>query len=180
MANHDPGYSHFRFDLHQPGLKANTPVIALGLKITVEFVTGLSPFQGNTVILTIVDQFFKSVHYVPLSKYILPLRLLVQHIFRTHSIPNDIVSDHGTQFFSQVWQAFCRSLGATGSLTSCYHALLNGQTDCANQDLEIALHCVTSHHACCLACWISIHSLDRIRIHFSGQRFFLYQVWPLI
>ena len=36
--------------------------------VAVDFVTGLPPSDGNTVILTIVDLFSKSVHFVPLPK----------------------------------------------------------------------------------------------------------------
>lgn len=61
MANHNTGYFHFHFDLNQPGLKANPTIIALGLKITVDFVTRLSPFHGNTVMLRTVDQFSSQV-----------------------------------------------------------------------------------------------------------------------
>lgn len=117
--------------------------------IAVDFVTGLPPSEGNTAILTIVDRFSKSVHFVPLPK--LPsafetANLLVQHVFKLHGIPQDIVSDRGPQFTSQVWKAFCQALGATVSLTSGYHPQSNGQTERANQDLEAALRCVSAKH----------------------------------
>ncbi|KAK7916542.1 hypothetical protein WMY93_012303 [Mugilogobius chulae] len=117
--------------------------------IAVDFVTGLPISEGNNTILTIVDRFSKAVHYVPLPK--LPsssdtAKLLVQHVFRLHGIPTDIVSDRGPQFSSQVWKAFCQSLGSTVSLTSGYHPQSNGQTERANQDLESALRCVTARN----------------------------------
>lgn len=65
---------------------------------TLDFVTGLPPSEENTTILTIVDRFFKMVHYIPLPKLPLALKtasLLVQHVFRLHGIPQDIVSDQG-------------------------------------------------------------------------------------
>lgn len=36
--------------------------------------------------------------------------------FRLHAIPSDVVSHHGPRFFSQVWRAFCTTLGAKVSL----------------------------------------------------------------
>lgn len=36
--------------------------------IALDFVTGLPPSQGNSVILTIVDRFSKAVHFVALAK----------------------------------------------------------------------------------------------------------------
>lgn len=117
--------------------------------IAVDFVTGLPPSEGNSVILTIVDRFSKSVHYIPLPK--LPsafetANLLIHHVFRLHGIPQDIVSDRGPQFSSKVWRAFCRALGATASLSSGFHPQTNGQTERANQNLEAALRCVAARH----------------------------------
>lgn len=76
--------------------------------ISVDLITGL----------TIVDLFSKSVHYIPLAK--LPSTneitdLLVQDVFRLHDIPSDIVSDCDPQS-SQVWKAFCQSLGAVSGV----------------------------------------------------------------
>ncbi|KAK7887001.1 hypothetical protein WMY93_026622 [Mugilogobius chulae] len=117
--------------------------------IAVDFVTGLPPSGGNTTILTVVDRFSKSVHFIALPKLPSALEtadLLVLHVFRLHGIPLDIVSDRGPQFTSQVWRAFCRAVGASASLSSGYHPQTNGQTERANQDLEAALRCVTAHH----------------------------------
>lgn len=114
--------------------------------IAMDFVTGLPPSRGNTVILTIVDRFSKAAHFVALHK--LPTAketadLLVQHVFRLHGIPADIVSDRGPQFTSHVWSAFCSALGITVSLSSGYHPGTNGQCERENQQLEAALHCTT-------------------------------------
>ncbi|TWW62587.1 Retrovirus-related Pol polyprotein from transposon 17.6 [Takifugu flavidus] len=115
--------------------------------IALDFVTGLPVSQGNDTILTIVDRFSKGVHFVALPK--LPsapetAELLVSHVVRLHGIPLDLVSDRGPQFTSRVWQAFCKGIGATVSLTSGYHPQSNGQAEQANQALEAALRCVTT------------------------------------
>lgn len=62
-----------------------------------------------------------------------------------HGIPADIVSDCGPQFISQVWKAFCDSLGEKISLTSGYHPQSNGQTERLNQELVAALRCICIH-----------------------------------
>lgn len=36
--------------------------------IAVDFVTGLPPSEGHQVVLTVVDHFFKSAHFIPLPK----------------------------------------------------------------------------------------------------------------
>uniref|UniRef100_A0A3P9JP29 Integrase catalytic domain-containing protein n=1 Tax=Oryzias latipes TaxID=8090 RepID=A0A3P9JP29_ORYLA len=117
--------------------------------IALDFVTGLPPSQGNSVVLTIIDRFSKFVHFVPLPQ--LPSAtqtadVLVNHVFRNHGIPSDIVSDRGPQFVSQVWRAFCSALGATVSLSSGYHPQSNGQAERANQELETSLRCIAAQN----------------------------------
>ncbi|KAI3354717.1 hypothetical protein L3Q82_004508 [Scortum barcoo] len=66
--------------------------------ITVDFVTGLPPSSNHTVILTIIDRFFKAAYFVALPKLFLAREtadLITNHVVRLHGIPQDIVSDRG-------------------------------------------------------------------------------------
>ncbi len=117
--------------------------------ISLDFVTGLPASSGNTVVLTVVDRFSKAAHFIPLPK--LPSAretavAVIDHVFRIHGLPTDVVSDRGPQFVSKFWSEFCRLLGATVSLSSGYHPQSNGQTERANQDLERMLRCVASQN----------------------------------
>ncbi|XP_041810033.1 uncharacterized protein lrfn4b [Chelmon rostratus] len=117
--------------------------------ISLDFVTGLPPSEGNTVILTIIDRFSKMAHFVPLAK--LPsaketAQVMLSHVFRLHGLPQDVVSDRGPQFASRFWKEFCRLIGATASLSSGFHPQSNGQTERYNQELETALRCLVSHN----------------------------------
>ncbi|XDV19457.1 hypothetical protein PO909_024927 [Leuciscus waleckii] len=117
--------------------------------IALDFVTALPPSQGNTVVLTVVDRFSKAAHFVPLPK--LPSAketavVVVNHVFRLHGLPTDVVSDRGPQFVSKFWREFCRLLGATVSLSSGFHPQSNGQTERANQDLERTLRCTAARN----------------------------------
>ncbi len=117
--------------------------------IALDFVSGLPPSKGNTVILTVVDRFSKAVHFIPLPK--LPsaretAQLMVDHVFRLHGLPVDVVSDRGPQFASRFWKEFCRQIGASASLSSGFHPQTNGQCERANQDLERMLRCLTSNN----------------------------------
>ncbi len=87
-----------------------------------------------------VDRFSKAAHFIPLPK--LPSAretavAVIDHVFRVHGLPTDVVSDRGPQFVSKFWSEFCRLLGATVSLSSGYHPQSNGQTERANQDLDL-------------------------------------------
>lgn len=117
--------------------------------IALDFVTGLPLSNGNTAILTVIDRFSKSAHFIALPK--LPsaketAEIMINQVFRLHGIPADIVSDRGPQFTSEVWRTFCTALGATVSLSSGFHPQSNGQTERANQELESFLRCVTSEN----------------------------------
>ncbi len=71
---------------------------------------------------------------------------VVNHVFRIHGLPVDVVSDRGPQFVSKFWREFCRLLGATVSLSSGFHPQTNGQTERANQDLERVLRCLVTQN----------------------------------
>ena len=71
--------------------------------ISLDFVTGLPPSEGNTTVLTVVDRLSKMVHFIPLPK--LPsaketAEVMLRHVFRLHGFPKDVVSDRGPQFAS--------------------------------------------------------------------------------
>ena len=117
--------------------------------LSLDFVTGLPPSDGNTVILTVVDRFSKTAHFIPLPK--LPsakqtAELMLHHVFRLHGLPRDIVSDRGPQFTSCFWREFCSLLGASVSLSSGFHPQSNGQTERMNQELETVLRCLSSRN----------------------------------
>ncbi len=82
--------------------------------IALDFVTALPASQGNTVVLTVVDRFSKAAHFIPLPK--LPSAketavTIVDHVFRIHGLPMDVVSDRGPQFVSKFLE---RVLSSTG------------------------------------------------------------------
>ncbi len=115
--------------------------------IALDFVTGLPLSAGNTVILTVVDRFSKAAHFIPLPK--LPsaretAQVMVDHVFRIHGLPSDIVSDRGPQFASQFWKEFCHQIGASPALSSGFHPQTNGQAERTNQILGRLLHSLTS------------------------------------
>ena len=115
--------------------------------ISLDFVTGLPPSDGNTIILTVVNWFSKAAHFIPLPKRPSAketAQLMVQHVFRIHGLPVDMVSDWIPQFLSQFWKAFCTLIGSSASLSSRFHPQSNGQSERANQDLETTLRCLVS------------------------------------
>lgn len=82
----------------------------------------------KNTILTIIDRFSKATHFGAFDK--LPTatetaQILVEHIFRLHGLPVEIVSDRVLQFTSQAWKASCTALKAKPCLSSGYHPQTN-------------------------------------------------------
>lgn len=106
--------------------------------ISMDFISGLPPSDGNTVILVIVDRFSKACRFIPLPQKLLKLSVSM--------FSGPVVSDRGPQFTSQFWRAFCKLVGAKVSLSSGFHPESNGQTERINQDLETTLRCLASNN----------------------------------
>ncbi len=71
---------------------------------------------------------------------------LFQHVFRNFGLPEDIISDRGSQFTSRVWRAFFRLLGVSVSLSSGYHPQTNGQTERKIQEIGRYLRAYCHNH----------------------------------
>lgn len=85
-----------------------------------------------------MDQFSKSLHLIPLLAIptaFTTAKLLFQHVLRYFGIPEEIVSDRGPQFMSQIWSSFMEKMWTTINLTSGYHRQANGQVEPANQEI---------------------------------------------
>lgn len=113
---------------HTPDLLASCVLCPFLPAILLDYITGLPDSEGNTVNLTVVDQFTKMAHFVPLPK--LPsakemVVVMLTQVFCRHSYLRDVVSDQGPQFSSRFWREFCQLVGATFSLSSRYHPQSN-------------------------------------------------------
>lgn len=115
---------------NQPPVSLLNPL--LWSLIALDFVNGLPSSSGNTVTLTVVDQFSTVDHFIP---YLISATEMAQvvndHVFWIHGLPEDVVSDR-CPFITHFWREFS-SLSA--SLSSEFHPQMNCQTICAKQVL---------------------------------------------
>ena len=68
-----------------------------------DFITNLPHSKGFDTILTVVDRFIKMAHFLPCVKNISSQEtadIIMREVFRHHGLPNDIISDRGSQFIS--------------------------------------------------------------------------------
>ncbi|KAK3521517.1 hypothetical protein QTP70_008597 [Hemibagrus guttatus] len=115
----------------------------------VDFITDLPVSGGCTCVLVIVDRFSKSCRLIPLPGQPTAMdtaECLFNHVFRYYGLPEDIVSDRGSQFTSRVWRAFFKRLGVTVSFSSGYHPQTNGQTERKIQEVGRFLRTFCHNH----------------------------------
>ncbi|KAK3520019.1 hypothetical protein QTP70_010855 [Hemibagrus guttatus] len=89
--------------------------------LSVDFLTDLPDTGGFTTVMVVVDRFSKGCQLIPLKG--LPTAMqsaeaMFQHVFRNFGLPEDIVSDRGSQFTFRVWGSLCARLGIGQRWTS--------------------------------------------------------------
>ncbi|KAK3516102.1 hypothetical protein QTP70_005390 [Hemibagrus guttatus] len=129
----------------QPLPVPNRPWSHLGI----DFITDLPVSNGCTCVLVVVDRLSKSCRLIPLPGLPTAMEtaaLMFNYVFRYYGLPEDIVSDHGSQFTSRVWRSFFKLLGVTISLSSVYHPQTNGQTERKIQEIGHFLHTFCHGH----------------------------------
>jgi hypothetical protein len=134
---------HARYGLLQPIPAADTP----WKKVTVDFIVKLPMSSGYDSILVVVDKNTKLAHFIPTMETIgangtAPLYL--QHIWKLHGTPQDIISDRGAVFISKFMRRLCQLLCINPSITTAFHPQSNGQTERINEILEQYLRMFTT------------------------------------
>lgn len=119
--------------------------------ISMDFITRLPESEGFNAICTIIDRLRKERHYAPCiatddgTSAEATADILMRYVFRTHGLPDSIVSDRGPQFISIVWKALCQRLKIKANLSRAFHPETDGQTERANQDAERHLRTYCSY-----------------------------------
>jgi hypothetical protein len=63
-------------------------------------------------------------------------RLFCENVICKRGIPDNIVTDRGTQFTSQFGTRVCSQLSTDHQLSTAFHPQTDGQTECQNQTME--------------------------------------------
>ncbi|MCO5590874.1 hypothetical protein L7F22_044849 [Adiantum nelumboides] len=91
--------------------------------------------SGHNGIWTIIDQFSKHAHFIPVKKTVKPqhlARLYVTPIFRLHGMPEMIVSVRDPRFTSLFWKAIWENIGTRLQFSPSFHPQTDGQSEIAN------------------------------------------------
>jgi len=114
-----------------------------------DFIVELPPSSSYDAIYVCVDRFTKMAHFCPTNSNITAegtAELYLKHVFKNHRLPDDIVSDRGTQFVSKFTRQLLELLEVKGNRSTAYHPESDGQTERTNQTLEQYLRIYCDFH----------------------------------
>lgn len=131
-----------------PGLLQPQTIPALAWSsISMDFIEGLPKSKGKEVIWVVVDRLTKYAHFIELTHPYSAMdiaKLFMEHIFKLHGMPEDIVSDRDPVFTSKLWQELFAIQGVTLNTSTAYHPQSDGQTEVVHTCLETYLRCYCS------------------------------------
>ena len=114
-----------------------------------DFIVELPPSSGYNAIYVCVDRLTKMAHFCPTNSNITAegtAELYLKHVFKNHGLPDDVVSDRGTQFVSKFTCRLLELLEVKGNRSTAYHPESDGQTERTNQTLEQYLRIYCDFH----------------------------------
>jgi transposase InsO family protein len=79
------------------------------------------------------------VYIVPTRKKVTSAEtsdLFIRYVFPHTGVMEQLISDRGPQFASQISQHIFKTLGIKSTMSTAYHPQTNGQTERFNQELE--------------------------------------------
>jgi transposase InsO family protein len=98
--------------------------------------------EGFDAIFTVVDRFSKMVHYIPTKSTATAVdiaNLFVTYVWKLHGLPKKTVSDRGSVFNSKFMKQLYHCLDISPSFSTVYHPQTDGQSERANQVVEMYL-----------------------------------------
>ena len=97
--------------------------------VSLDLITGLPCSDSYNALLVVVDRLSKMAHYVPTTSDVNSKqidKLYFDYIFRLHGIPDNVISDRGTQFISEFTQELCRLVGINQRFSTAFHPQTDG------------------------------------------------------
>jgi len=109
--------------------------------VTVGFITDLSEStaSGCPGILVAVDRLTSMAIYPPCRKDIDSpelAQMFFENVSCEHGVPDNIITDRGTQFTSQFWSRVCSHMSIDYQHSNAFHPRTYGQTEAQNQTIE--------------------------------------------
>ena len=139
-----------KYDTRKPaGLLQPLPIPAtIWEDLALDFITGIPPSQGFTVIMVVIDRFSKAAHFAALPPHHSAYKVAVVFLdsdCKLHGFPCSLVSDHDPIFISHFWRDLFKLSGTKLRMSTAYHPQTDEQTEVLNQTLEQYLRAFVHH-----------------------------------
>jgi transposase InsO family protein len=124
-------------------------------EITYDLIVGLPMSDGYDAVLTVVDRFSKMVHYIPTTSRATAVdvaNLFVNFVWKLHGLPKKTISDRRPSFNAKFLRQVYKRLGIEPHFSTTYHPQVDGQSERANQFVEIFLRHYINH---CQTDWVA-------------------------
>ena len=111
------------------------------------------------LIMVVVDCLSKWAYIIPMTSDITVLGvawLFRDHIWKIHGLPEEVISDRGTQFVSNFMCNLSQILGIKVAASTTYHPQTDSQTKRVNQEVEQFLQLFMNQHQDDWYKWLSI------------------------
>jgi len=135
---------HTPYGLLQPNQVLEKP----WKSISMDFITDLPKSEGYDAILVVIDRLTKMSYFIPCHKDMNARQFaksFIKEIFRLHGLPNDIITDRGTIFTSDLWKETTKLLGIERRLSTAFHPQTDGQTERTNAILKQYLRAYSNY-----------------------------------
>src|SRR5260221_5920376 len=127
--------------------------------ITVDMIRELPDSKGYNAALVVVDCLSKWIHTIPTVTSLDSARvawLFLEHVWRHHGLPEEVISDRGPAFISNFSRELAAILGVKLTPSTSYHLQTDGQMECVNQEIEAYLRVFVSHRQENWADWLPL------------------------
>lgn len=107
--------------------------------ISTDLIVELPESHGFNAILVVVDRLSKRAHMIPTTTEVDSIgiaRLFRDHVWKDHGLPEEVISDRGTQFISKFMKELYALLHIKSAASTAYHPQTDGQTERVNQEVE--------------------------------------------
>src|SRR5882672_9031986 len=99
----------------------------------------LLPSRGYDAIMVVVDHLSKRNHVIPTTSNVTAAgvaKLFRYHVWKLHGLPEEVISDRGTQFISNFTRCLSQLLGIRVAASTAYHPQTDSQTKRVNQEVK--------------------------------------------
>src|SRR5258707_14739775 len=104
--------------------------------------------KGYNAILMVVDRLSKRIHTVPTVTSLDSAgvaQLFLEHVWRHHRLPEEVISNCGPAFMSNFSHELAALLGVKLTPSTSYHLQTDGQMESMNQKIQAYLQVFVSH-----------------------------------